>query len=284
MIMQLIEISQVRSPDLTFDSRLSIVEQKLNENNNANELEMARKFEAMEEKIEIFEKFLQTQQNAPYESRLKDTLQEISPDAIRIREEHTEKLRKHDEKILSIENVNSTLLQRVTTLEQQVRDLTDITSKTASSHTLRLGALETKQKEIVQSISILSDDLESKLLSQKKEMEAGFQAQIAMLNQVEKVLDTKADIRIVLDKVSRLEFATQVKKLMQSDDDIASKAVARDEYKNQLSQLKESIMQDQQHRQHNIARYIDILFIFFVFSFTIINYHYVVILYRVCIR
>ena len=97
---------------------------------------------------------------------------------------------------------------------------------------------------------------------------------------VEKNLERKADVRLVLDKVSRSEYTSQIKKLQQADDHIAARssppvptptpahahaaharthahthrAVAREEYKSQLSALRDSISEDQKQRHQNIAR------------------------------
>jgi hypothetical protein len=83
--------------------------------------------------------------------------------------------------------------------------------------------------------------------------------------------------------VSRSEYTSQLKKLQRADDELAARAVAREEYfvpfflwsrascqrthilfhldrlyesryKSQLTALKDSITEDQKQRHHNIAR------------------------------
>ncbi len=78
--------------------------------------------------------------------------------------------------------------------------------------------------------------------------------QAAVLGRLSQSVEGKADVRLVLDKVSRQEWAAQVRRLQQADDDIASRSVLREEYKHELDQLRDTMLEDQTLRQHNIAR------------------------------
>lgn len=79
-------------------------------------------------------------------------------------------------------------------------------------------------------------------------------ASLTKLQQVGAQLENKADLTLVADKVSRSEYATQIRMLQKTDDDIATRAVPREEYKQRLAEIRSSMVEEEKQREQNEQR------------------------------
>ena len=71
---------------------------------------------------------------------------------------------------------------------------------------------------------------------------------------LERSMEKKADMKLVLDKVSRSEYSAAVQKLRAVDEEILNRSVNREEYRLQLNEIREVMSEDQRERVANIAR------------------------------
>lgn len=165
-----------------------------------------------------------------------------------------EQLREQSRAIGSLEDAMGRTIERLTELARNYARLRDNQESLVRRCDTTDNAIMKKFEGVRQDIVSSHSTLDKKLAKNRREIDEVTGASCASITSLEKGMEQKADMRIVMEKVNRAEYLAQIKKLQQADDELAGRAVPREEYKSTLIQLKDSIKNDQEQRQLAIAR------------------------------
>lgn len=171
-----------------------------------------------------------------------------------------QKIVSHEQKMNELAGKNQQLYETIDKLSKDLEDVRKKTSLLAGEG----GELELRSDDLSLTLNKFAG-LSRQFQSQHTVLDTRFQnfkgqfddymkKQDEAQRVLERGMEQKADIKLVLDKVSRTEYIAQVKKINQAQDELLNRTVARDEYKHQMALLRDSIHQDQKQRHANIAR------------------------------
>ena len=165
------------------------------------------------------------------------------------------------EKLRAQDQVLARLDSTVSSMGNQLSDLARSSGASKESSASSLQQLAAEVASMNEQFSALSRQfqaqhrvLDSRLTAQRTELDSSITQLIDELSGLDRRVESKADLKLILDKVSRAEYSQALKKLKSSWDDLSNRSVNREEYRLQLMEIREVMNEDQRERVAQLAR------------------------------
>lgn len=188
------------------------------------------------------------------ESRLQMVLSEAEPAVMQSRMEAAQRLEGMSRTVERLDSSVSSFGKRMDLFAAAVEAVNSNMASVVETQNKERAAMDERLTAALDHFDDTRAQMEESLKATNTMIEKEIAEQAAVIGQLRQDVEGKADVRLVLDKVTKQEWTSQLLRLQQAADARDARTVSREEYKTHLNELRESIAADQAVRQSNIAR------------------------------
>jgi len=217
-------------------------------------LSIASRIETLEYRQKQFEAFLKSQTGSHVDARLQAVLAESEPAVIKSRAEAAQRLEQMWKALERMEATVNSFTERMVQLENMVMQSSDQLCTAISEQASERTKLAEQVTEALTRLEETRTELRERTEGLQASVNAEIEEQARALGEFQQKLESKADIRLVLDKITRQEWQAVVNELRHADEEILSRAAARSEVEELVMRLRHDLTEEDQQRNANIVR------------------------------